>query len=400
VTVALLGFEQLREQPDPRWLIDGLVPDEGLAVMFGASGSGKSFVALDWCLCVASGHPWFGHAIERPGFTVYVAAEGRCGVKPRVEAWWRAHGRPDLTRARFLLDAVNLRNPAEMRTLRDELATLPERPRLLMIDTLARSMPGGDESAARDMGEAIAALDSLQVDVRTIVHHVGHNGSHERGSSALQGAADLRVKIEREARSRQRTLTCEKCKEATEWEPIMLSLDPQPDGSCVFSQVVEVEAKRDELRDEVLAHVHAHGPVSANATAKALRRRRESVLEALRALEGTGTIESSSDGYKVVPRGAEPLRNRSSAAPQAVVPQGGTHPFRGVPTGTTPSRGTDPDREPAVGHMPPSLPTERRNGHDDEAELGAWLAERGYSLDELEAERATFEAEAAERGAE
>ena len=40
------------------WLIKKFLPQEGMAVMFGRPGCGKSFVALDLMLHIAEGTPW------------------------------------------------------------------------------------------------------------------------------------------------------------------------------------------------------------------------------------------------------------------------------------------------------------------------------------------------------
>src|SRR5262249_45435671 len=142
-TYDLLTFERLLEQPDPTFLIDGIAPD-GLIVIFGKPGTFKTFVALDWSLCVATGHDWHGHAVKRPGPSIYLSGEGRLGLKARVLAWWLAHGRPDLSNVRFLPEAVNLLDRASVERLHRTLDDIGQRARLLTVDTAARSMVGGD----------------------------------------------------------------------------------------------------------------------------------------------------------------------------------------------------------------------------------------------------------------
>ena len=121
----LLGFDELRVLPDLEWLIDELVPEAGLGVVYAPSGALKSFLAVDWALSVATGTSWLGHPVKQR-WVVYVAAEGRGGIKQRVEAWWNGHGRPDMSRARWLLETVNLRDRKAVETTRLLLASLPE----------------------------------------------------------------------------------------------------------------------------------------------------------------------------------------------------------------------------------------------------------------------------------
>ena len=49
----------------PEWLIEGLLEQDTLAMCFGASGSGKTFLVLDLALCVATGRTWNGYAAKK-----------------------------------------------------------------------------------------------------------------------------------------------------------------------------------------------------------------------------------------------------------------------------------------------------------------------------------------------
>jgi RecA-family ATPase len=56
-------------------------------MVHGASGSGKTFVVLDWLLHIATGQPeWKGHKVKQGG-VVYLAGEGHNGLKGRMAAW-------------------------------------------------------------------------------------------------------------------------------------------------------------------------------------------------------------------------------------------------------------------------------------------------------------------------
>src|SRR5262245_4530702 len=68
------------------WLVDQLLPAEGLSVLFGRWKSFKSFVLLDLAMAIARGEPWAGRKV-RQGATVYVAAEGAAGMRKRIAAY-------------------------------------------------------------------------------------------------------------------------------------------------------------------------------------------------------------------------------------------------------------------------------------------------------------------------
>jgi len=192
----LVSGPAVLELPAPEPLIDGIINLDSFAVLYGRPGSGKSFLALDMALCVASGTWWHGHQVHR-GNVLYVAAEGAAGLGIRARAW-AAINRvriPDaitwLTRPANLLDADQTR----------QLLAICRRldPVLVVIDTLNRSMPGGDENSSTDMGAAIAACDRIRHTTNACVQLVHHSGKDQaaglRGHSSLLGAVDTELEV-------------------------------------------------------------------------------------------------------------------------------------------------------------------------------------------------------------
>jgi hypothetical protein len=88
---ALLDFDALHGLPDFAYEIECVLPARGVSALYGPAGGFKSFVAADMALCVATGTSWQGRRVK-PGFVVYVAAEGRAGLKRRAATWWEYHG--------------------------------------------------------------------------------------------------------------------------------------------------------------------------------------------------------------------------------------------------------------------------------------------------------------------
>src|SRR5207253_1972667 len=66
------GFLSL---PRPEWLVEGWLVRDALNLLSGRGGGGKSFLALDLALRVATGRDWHGHALAA-GPVIYIAAEG------------------------------------------------------------------------------------------------------------------------------------------------------------------------------------------------------------------------------------------------------------------------------------------------------------------------------------
>jgi hypothetical protein len=208
--------------PPPQWLVAGMVTT-GFTVIFGAPSSGKSFLALDWACHAATGTPWFGRQVLHRR-VLYVAAEGVSGIPKRIQAWERDRHR----RAEDLLlvpQVVNLRSATDIAAL--ELEVAQREANLIVVDTFARSMPGGDENAAQDVGMVIHSLDLLakaQECAVIVLHHTGVDGRRERGSGALRGASDTMVKCE--ASPGVVKVICDKQKDDEYFSPWQLRMKP------------------------------------------------------------------------------------------------------------------------------------------------------------------------------
>ena len=183
------------------WLVYNWLPAGALAAMVGKPKSGKSFVAVDLACSIAAGLPeWFGYEIE-PGRVLYIAAEGSRGLLVRVAAWRQQHGTHALSHLDILPTSVSLDNQerlAELAPILEAAIRKRDRYRLIVIDTLARSMDG-DENSTPDMNRVIRACELLQRIGSTIllVHHHGKDVSRgARGSSALPGAVEVQIDVE------------------------------------------------------------------------------------------------------------------------------------------------------------------------------------------------------------
>ena len=154
----------------------------GFNVLFGPSGCGKSFLALDWSACIAAGLSWYGQA-SMQGPVVYISAEGAGGLKRRYAAWKHARGVDSVPGLTFIPEAVNLLDPAQVVRVQDTIDALGEPPAMFVVDTMARSMVGGDENSSKDVGLLIDHIDVLKERYRSAaltVHHTGTEGERER----------------------------------------------------------------------------------------------------------------------------------------------------------------------------------------------------------------------------
>ena len=82
---------EIKRTPGGDYMIKGLIPSRGFGAIYGASGTFKSFVALDMAYHIALGKRWAGRRVSQ-GVALYIAAEGMGGMTKRVEGFRMAHG--------------------------------------------------------------------------------------------------------------------------------------------------------------------------------------------------------------------------------------------------------------------------------------------------------------------
>lgn len=228
-------------------LVAGRLSQGALAVLYGQPGEGKSFVALDLALCLASRQPWLGAAVLASGPTIFVVAEGVWSFPPRVRAWKGARGYP-LDQALGLHTyprAVNLMDAGDVGRFLEIVR--PCGAVAIVLDTFARCLIGGDENSARDVGLAIAQCDRIRTETGALVllvHHARKDGASERGSGALRGAADVMMALTKA--DDLLTLSCEKAKDSSPFEPIDLRLVQDTEsGSCYILAADQHEPQTD-----------------------------------------------------------------------------------------------------------------------------------------------------------
>lgn len=196
----LMSAGEVVKAPPLRWLVRNVLPAEGLAALYGASGSGKSFLALDLCAAVAGGTNWFAAPVHRVP-VVYIALEGEAGLPQRLLAWQRHHGRTLPDDLHIVMQRLDLRKENDVTELAEAVMAAGGAGGLLIIDTLNRAASGADENSSSDMGRIIDAAKGLQTKLGglvVLVHHLGKDASRGlRGHSSLYAALDAAIEVTR-----------------------------------------------------------------------------------------------------------------------------------------------------------------------------------------------------------
>lgn len=198
--IPILSISDLMHMEPPRWLVDGLLVENGLSVIYGPSESFKSFIALDIALSISCGSDWRGQACDG-GPVVYVIGEGVAGWPARVLTWIerRSEGRtPDFWTVPV---GIAMTEKDDASALLDAIQGVCERPAMIVLDTLARNFGAGDENSTQDMNAFIASVDRVRQATGAhvmLVHHTGKDAERgARGSSVLRAALDTEMQCER-----------------------------------------------------------------------------------------------------------------------------------------------------------------------------------------------------------
>lgn len=234
------------------WLIKNLLPAQGIALIYGHPGCGKSFVAIDFAFHVALGWPWNERRV-RKGLVVYVGAEGVNGLRNRMVAFRKANSLDGqriplaLIPTPIDMQAPDADTPRLIEAIREAASTYGgQEPVLVVIDTLSKTFGAGKENTD-DMATYVANCQRVASEFRCCVMPVHHRpkdaeSAEPRGHSSLKGGVDTVLLIE-SGTPRRISVTKQKDAEIADDMAFNLrsvDLGHDEDGDPVTSCVIEI----------------------------------------------------------------------------------------------------------------------------------------------------------------
>lgn len=182
---------------DPEWLIPNVIPAQGTGMLYGESGSYKSFLALDMALCLAFGVPGQWNAPPVKNDVLFLAGEGPVATaKKRWPAWMEWQNIEFRNDHRFLIkDRVPFHtDTTAWEHVKSDLALLGVKPSLIIVDTLTRLMVGMNENETKDATMITNFMEELARYYECFVLAIHHTGKDQnkgaRGSSAFYANMD------------------------------------------------------------------------------------------------------------------------------------------------------------------------------------------------------------------
>ena len=191
----LQWLSAIGEPPPRREIVQGLIAEGEIAFITGHPKSGKSTLAVSMAAAVSTGSDFLGLPILKQGTTIYLAAERENSVRRRLFV-----AKSDPTQIAVGSWAPSLADGAT--EMIREIERLDAKPVVLVLDKLARLMPGLDENLAKDASSVIGGLqrilDTFPWLAIIVVHHLPKEGNSPRGSSALLAGVDIDLRVGKE----------------------------------------------------------------------------------------------------------------------------------------------------------------------------------------------------------
>jgi hypothetical protein len=238
-------------QPAPlKWIIKNWVPDFGVTMVYGESGSGKTFITLDMACHIAAGLDWHGHR-TKSGIVIYMAGEGNYGLRQRVAAWCKSHGIDSLDNLLISNKAIDMDSPAAAAQIINAVRELTtEDAAMIFVDTVNNHMMGDENSSqdTRNMLNAVQIVGRALNAGMCLNHHVGvaAEAKHRaRGSSAWKASLDSQILIAKKDGIIE--VNCTKMKDTEEPQPFFGKLQSvdlgwfDEDGDQIKGAVFAIE---------------------------------------------------------------------------------------------------------------------------------------------------------------
>jgi AAA domain len=203
-------WEGERQSASILWLVRDLFPQRAVTLIVGESQAGKSFVAIDLAVSVASGRPFFGKQTVSGGVLI-IAAEGSFTMPGRLKSARREFSAsdklpiavidqpPDLTTDEGITEVLKVATHIDDKMQMTFGVPLS----LVIVDTL---MSAFSIKNWNDVGETMSAIKSLrrigtQTGATIVgIHHHGKDTSRgAAGSYALTAAPDSILSVFRKA---------------------------------------------------------------------------------------------------------------------------------------------------------------------------------------------------------
>lgn len=191
-----ISFKDLRntEFPPNKWIVNGLIPDNGITIISGQPKSGKSFLTLDLGISLATGKNFLGEfGVQKTGILLISKEDPQRLINERIK---QLTDEEDLaiefcTENQLFLDTNEYIDEILKRTKEKGI-------KVIIIDSFRRIFKG-DENSSQVVSEVHNRFKTLINEGLTIifVHHHGKEGFFKKsGPQKLRGSSDILAMVD------------------------------------------------------------------------------------------------------------------------------------------------------------------------------------------------------------
>lgn len=229
---------------DTEWVVDDVIPRAEVGVIYGTSGSGKTFFAMDLACAIHRGDEWRNKYVQKSD-VFYIASEAGSGIKKRIAAYYNHY--PIGALPWFVDYQPNLMSVESISDITESIKSRIINPGIIFVDTLALSHDG-DENSSQDMSIVLRNLKCLSQATNCVViliHHPSKTGlTGMRGSGVLAAGCDFVMEVSVDKKTKERLAVVEKLKDGEQGEHFGFKLIPtevgvSPRGKVITSCYVE-----------------------------------------------------------------------------------------------------------------------------------------------------------------
>lgn len=187
------------------WVLKDWIMAGGINLIAGMPAAGKSFLALDLAIGIASsGLAWDNHTVTQ-GKVLYHFLDGSYrGMRSRVIKLCHARGIQPPADMVFDFSPLNLKVTSEVLALRQRIKRLDTS--VVIFDVMAKFIPGADENSVAEISPMMNSLREIANQTGTtfiLIHHLNKGGNTDlsyrvRGSSDILGSVDTAIVVAHE----------------------------------------------------------------------------------------------------------------------------------------------------------------------------------------------------------
>jgi archaellum biogenesis ATPase FlaH len=261
----LYSIDDVYGFPDPEYLIYPILGAGSVSLLYGRSGTGKTFTSLHLALSVAHGIDWLGYKVKKQGIVWYINGEGNRAFKKRLKAWYKEHPHlKETSNFRVIPWALDLKENYQdlLDTITYTIEATGETPVFIVIDNFS-TCADVDQTKQEQVTPILKQLHALVQEYGPhvmVIHHTNKDDDFN-GTMAFRNHVDTMIQLKKADKADKHSpilFCCDKPRDdepfkdiKTELKQVVLYMDQETletISSCVVvlsQQTIQVDGLRD-----------------------------------------------------------------------------------------------------------------------------------------------------------